>query len=280
MLSAVKLIDPRANYRALREFATAVRRYRELVLEMTRRDILDRYAGQILGGLWAIGNPLLLMAVYVFAFTFLFRSRLGPGGTSAEYTVYLLAGLAPWVALQETLGRAPSGVVANANLVKQIVFPSEILPLKIALGALPTLLVSLLVAIVFGLTAGVARPLAWLLLPPVIACHLLMTAGLSYLLAAIGVFVRDIKDVVSLLLSIGLFLHPILYRPDAVPHAVEIAFHLSPLSYLIWCYRDAIFYGAITQPAAWMALPFISVALFALGYRVFRTLRPTFGNAL
>lgn len=280
MLSAVRLIDPRANFRAVCEVASAVRRYRELVLEMTRRDILDRYAGQVLGGLWAIGNPLLLMAVYVFAFTFLFRGRLGPNGSPAEYTVYLLAGLAPWVALQETLGRASSGVLANANLVKQIVFPSEILPLKIALGALPTLIVGLLVTMVLALTTGTARPEGWILLPPVIVCHILMTAGLSYLLAAIGVFVRDSKDVVSLLLSIGLFLHPILYHPGAVPRALETAFHLSPLSYLIWCYRDALFYGAITRPTAWVALPLISITLFAFGYRVFRMLRPTFGNVL
>jgi lipopolysaccharide transport system permease protein len=280
MSPALKVLDPQANLAALRELAMLLRRYRELTWEMTRRDILDRYTGQMLGGLWAIGNPLLLMVVYVFAFTFLFRGRLGAEGSPAEYTVYLLAGLAPWVALQEALGRAPAAILSNANLVKQIVFPSEILPLKVALGALPTLLVGLGVAIGFAAVTGTARPIGWALLPAVIVCHVLTTAGLSYFLAALGVFVRDIKDVVSLLLTIGLFLHPILYAPGAAPHALELAFHASPVSDLIWCYRDAVFYGEITRPWSWAVMPLVSAALFAVGYRTFRMLRPTFGNAL
>ncbi len=280
MSPALRILDPYANLAALRELAALLRRYRELTWEMTRRDILDRYTGQILGGLWAIGNPLLLMSVYVFLFTFIFRGRLGADGSHAAYTVYLLAGLAPWVAFQEALGRAPTVILANANLVKQIVFPSEILPLKVALGALPTLLVGLGVTMALAAATGAARPVGWVLLPAVIGCQLLMTAGLSYFLAAIGVFVRDIKDVVSILLTIGLFLHPILYAPGTAPYALDLAFYASPISYLIWCYRDALFYGEVTRPWIWGSMLLLSIMLFAVGYRVFRMLRPTFGNAL
>jgi lipopolysaccharide transport system permease protein len=89
-----------------------------------------------------------------------------------------------------------------------------------------------------------------------------------------------VKDVVSIVLAMGLFLHPILYAPGAAPHFLELAFYASPLSYLIWCYRDAVFYGEVTRPWAWTLMPLLSIALFAVGYRVFRMLRPTFGNVL
>lgn len=276
----LKILEPQANVAALRELADLFRKHRELTWAMAYRDILDRYAGQVLGGLWAIGSPLLIMAVYIFVFTFVFKVRLGTELQPGNYTVYLLAGLAPWMALQEALGRGPMAVVGNANLVKQIVFPSEILPLKIVLGTLPTLLVGLAVTMGLSIVSGTARPLGWLLLPAAILPQMIMTAGLVYLLAAIGVFVRDVKDVVSILLTLGLFLHPILYAPNSTPRILDLAFQASPVSHVVWCYRDALYYGGVTRPWSWIMAPLSSIVLFAFGYRVYRMLRPSFGNAL
>ena len=135
--------------------------------------------------------------------------------------------------------------------------------------------------------AGMLAPIAglggWLTVPLlviVIACHLIMTVGLVYLLAGIGVFIRDVRDVVTVLLSVGMFLQPIFYAPGVAPPALEVVFYLSPISYLIWCYRDALVYGEITRPLAWVAAPIISMLLFLVGYRLYRNLQPAFGNAL
>jgi lipopolysaccharide transport system permease protein len=227
-----------------------------------------------------VANPLLVMGIYVFAFAVLFRGRVSADGGGLEYTAYVLAALAPWIALTEVLGRAPMAVLGNANLVKQIVFPSQVLPLKVALGALPTLGIGLGVALLLAALAGHAHPLGWLLLPIPIAAQLLMSSGLAFLLAALGVFVRDIKDVVGVLLTVGLFLHPIVYAPGAVPRALDLLFHASPFSYLLWCYRDAVFHGAVTEPWTWLVMVLLSAAVFGLGYRVYRMLQPSFGNAL
>jgi lipopolysaccharide transport system permease protein len=113
-----------------------------------------------------------------------------------------------------------------------------------------------------------------------IACHLVMTAGLVYALAGIGVFIRDVRDVVAVLLSIGLFLQPIFYGPGVAPRPLELVFYLSPVSYLIWCYRDALVYGELTRPVIWLVTPVMSALLFLVGYRLYRTLQPAFGNAL
>jgi lipopolysaccharide transport system permease protein len=278
--AALKILHPRANTLAFSELSALSWRHKELVWEMTRRDILERYAGQVLGGVWAVANPLLIMAVYVFAFTVLFQGRLTAQGDVVEFTAYVLAGLAPWIALAEVLGRASTAVSGNASLVKQIVFPSQILPMKVALGALPTLFLGLLVTLLVAAVAGHAHVLGWVLLPIPIFCQLLMSTGFAFLLSAIGVFIRDIKDVVGVLLSIGFFLHPIVYAPGVAPRALEKLFYFSPFSYLLWCYRDAAFHGGITQPWIWLTMVLLSVGIFALGYRVYRMLQPSFGNAL
>ncbi len=278
--TALRLLDPVPNRAALRHFGDLLRKRGELVWEMTRREILDRYTGQVLGSLWAIGLPLLMMGVYVFAFLVLFHGRI-PGSTSSVgYAAFMLSGLAPWMAVQEAIGRAPTAVSGNAGLVKQIVFPNEVLPLRVALGVLPTLLVGL--AVVGELTpfAGFGSRYMIPLLLFVLVCHVVMTAGFVFLLSAIGVFVRDVRDFVTVILSIGMFLQPIFYVPGVAPRPLEIIFHLSPVSYLIWCYRDALVYGTITRPVAWVVLPVISLTIFTLGYRLYRHLQPAFGNAL
>jgi lipopolysaccharide transport system permease protein len=265
---------------ALAHFLSLVRRHRELLWEMTKREILERYTGQMLGSLWAFGLPLLTMGIYVFAFLVLFRGRLPGSGGSLAYAIFVLAGLAPWIAVQEALGRGPTAILGNANLVKQIVFPNEVLPLRVALGVLPTLAIG--VAVV-GLLAPIGGFGGWFTVPLLmvaVTCHIVMISGLVYALAGIGVFVRDVRDVVAVLLSIGLFLQPIFYAPGVAPRVLELVFYLSPISYLIWCYRDALVYGEITHPVVWLATPMLSLVLFLAGYRLYRSLQPAFGNAL
>jgi lipopolysaccharide transport system permease protein len=275
-----RILAPTPNGVAIRHFLSLIRRHHELVWEMTRREMLERYSGQILGSVWAVGLPLLTMGIYVFAFLVLFQGRLPGSNSSLGYAVFVLAGLAPWMAVQEALGRGPTAISSNANLVKQIVFPNEILPLRVALGVVPTLGIGVAVVVALAPIGGLGGWLTVPLLIVAIACHLVMTAGLVYALAGIGVFIRDVRDVVAVLLSIGLFLQPIFYGPGVAPRPLELVFYLSPVSYLIWCYRDALVYGEPTRPIIWLVTPVLSTLLFLVGYRLYRTLQPAFGNAL
>src|SRR5262245_6488857 len=242
-----------ANAAALAEASAFVRRYRLLIAEMTRRELTDRYAGQMLGAAWAIGVPLLTMAVYVFAFMVLFRGRLGPTDDGHAYAAYVLAGIVPWLVLQDVLMRATVSVSGSASLVKQIVFPTEVLPLKVVLATIPALLIGLLVTVVVAATAGTVSALGILVLLPLSAFLLLLSsAGLAYTLAAIGVFLRDTKDIVSVLLTIGFFIHPIIYPPHQVPAWLERIFYLSPFTHIIGCFRDALIDGTVTRPWSWL----------------------------
>jgi lipopolysaccharide transport system permease protein len=277
----LQAMDVRKNVGAVLDAARLLWRRRELVLEMTRRDVVDRYAGQVLGSSWAIIAPLLTMATYMLAFGVIFRSRIGPDDNGTGYVAFALAGLVPWMGLQDCLSRATMAIVGNGNLVKQIVFPSEILPLKVALGTLPAVIIGLLATIGVSAMAGRLDAFGLLvLLPTALVCYILLLAGLSYLLAAIGVFVRDIKDLIAFLLTIGLFLHPILYTPAGTPAWLRPLFLLSPFSYMIWCFRDALIGRDPEHVWSWAVFPVFSIFVFMLGWRTFQMLKPTFGNAL
>jgi lipopolysaccharide transport system permease protein len=276
-----RVLDVRTNFHAFVEAIKLLWYRRELLLEMTRRDVVDRYAGQMLGSAWAIIVPLLTMATYLLAFGVIFRSRIGPDDNGSVYVAFALAGLVPWMGLQEGLSRSTAIIVVNSNLIKQIVFPSELLPLKVALATLPGVAIGLGVTVAVAALAGLPSLFGLLvLLPAVLVLYVLLLAGLCYILAAIGVFVRDIKDLVAFLLSIGLFLHPILYTPSGTPSWLWPLFFLSPFSHVIWCFRDALIGSAVQHTWSWVILVFLSISSFVVGWRTFRMMKPTFGNAL
>jgi lipopolysaccharide transport system permease protein len=274
-----RLLDIFTNMSALLRLWSSAMQYRALLWELTRRDLGERQAGLAFARFWVFGQPLLMMLVYVFVFSFIFEVRLGKSDSGLEYTAFLLAGLVPWLAFQEAIGRAPTCVTENKSLIKQIVFPVEILPLKLVLSTLVVLGVGLVFPLGLTLMAGTAKPFYWLLLPIPIVSYLLLTIGLTYMIASAAVFVRDIRNIVQLVLMIGLFIHPILYTPGMMPWWAEAAFQISPLTHVIWIFRDAIL-GDFAHPASWIIAPLLGTAFLAVGYRMFQSLSHMFGDAL
>jgi lipopolysaccharide transport system permease protein len=256
-------------------------RYRHLIFALARREVSDRYAGQMFGILWAVGHPLLLMGVYLFVFGFVFQTRIG--GTAdmpLNYTVYLLAGTVPWLTIAEMLNKAPVAVTANAALVKQVVFPVEVLPIKSVLSAVPTQIVSSAVLLIYILAVYHRAPITFALLPVVLLLQLIWLTGLSLMLSAVGAYIRDLKDIVQLATLISIYLLPVFYLPSMVPPLFRPLLYLNPFTYLVWCYQDACYFGRIQHPWAWVITAVASAATFAAGWSVFRRLKPMFGNVL
>lgn len=277
----LRILDPRAYVFAAAEAVMFMVRNFALLMAMTKRELIDRYVGQVLGAAWAVLTPLFLMTVYVFVFTFIFHGRMGTGGGSnTAYVAFMLSGLAPWLGLQEGFSRSAVAIVSNGNLVKQIVFPSEVLPMRVALATVPALLIGLAIAVSIGVASGYSNMGALLLIPFCVVFYVIFLAGCCYTLAALGVFVRDLKDVITLVLSVGLFLLPILYPPGGGPPWLEAYFPFNPISHLIWCFQDAIKGVPDNAHWSWYIFPISSVIIFTLGWRIFRMLKPTFGNAL
>ncbi|MFN6202376.1 MAG: ABC transporter permease [Acidobacteriota bacterium] len=273
--------NPFINIAAFRELFILLTRHRQLTIEMAKREIADRYSGQVFGLLWAFGHPLTVMLVYVFIFRFVFSIKIG--GTvemPLDYSAYLLSGLIPWLAFSETMNKACTVVASNATLVKQVIFPLEVLPVKGSLATLATAMIFFLLLLSYIVLALGIVPWTFLLLPVLIFLQVLAMIGVSYTLSAIGVFFRDIKDFVQVFSVIGVYLMPAFYLPSLVPPFFRPFLYLNPFSYMIWCFQDLIYFGRIEHRVAWIVFPIMSLVVFVLGYRIFRKLRPLFANVL
>lgn len=274
-------LNVRANCQAFQELMVLLTRHRRLTLELAKREIGERYSGQFFGTFWAIGHPLALILIYVFVFAYVFRTRVG--GTldmPLNYTSYMLAGLIPWLAFQESMTKAGTVIIANANLVKQVIFPVEVLPVKGVAASLVTQVIFLALLAVYNVVNYHRLPWTVALLPVLFVLQALAMVGLSYLLASVGAYFRDVKDFVQVFCSVAFFILPILYLPEAVPAAVRLVLYLNPFSYMVWCYQDILYFGRFAHPWSWAAFIVMSLLIFVVGYRVFRKLKAMFGNVL
>jgi lipopolysaccharide transport system permease protein len=234
-----------------------------------------------LGAYWAVGHPLFLMALYVFVFAFVFKQNFG--GTQAlprDYITYLLAGLIPWLSIQEAMVKSCSAISSSAALVKQAVFPIESLAAKGVLSSLATQLVGFCILTVYVLVRYQTLPWTYLLLPLLVVLQIFIMLGVAFLLSALGVFIRDTKDFIQVLATAGVYLLPVFYLPDAVPSLFKSALYLNPFSHLVWCYQDILYFGRFEHPWSWLATALLAFLGLVAGYRVFRLLKPMFGNVL
>lgn len=261
-------------------FLALVRR-RGLLLEMVKREVFEQHAGQVFGGIWAIAHPLSLMVIYIFIFGVVFQSKIG--GTRElplDYTTYILAGLIPWLTLQQSLIKSCTAIVGNSSLVKQVVFPTEILPTKTILATLMFQFVSIAILLVWVLaTHGSLFP-TYALLPVLVLLQLIGTVGLGLLLSALTVFFRDLREIVQIFCVAGVFLLPVVYLPAWVPAIFKPLIYINPFSYMIWAYQDALFFGRFEHPWALPIFALGSLACFVVGAWAFRETKQVFGSAL
>ena len=275
------VLNPSSNIQAFLELIALFKRRSRLIYELTKREIGERYSGQVFGAFWAIGHPLLLTLVYIFIFGFVFRARTG--GTidmPLDYTAYILSGIIPWLVFQEALSKASTVIIANANVVKQVIFPLEVLPVKSVLATIVTEIIFLFLLLIYTLLTSHTLPWTYVFLPILVLFQALAMIGMSYLFSSIGAYFRDLKDFVQAFLSIAFFILPILYLPESIPAAVRPVLYLNPLSYMIWCYQDILYFGRFVHPWAWAVFLPGSVFVFIFGFRIFRKLKTMFGNAL
>jgi lipopolysaccharide transport system permease protein len=271
----------KGHLQAFAEVVQALSHHRDLTFEMARRELSDRYAGQAFGMLWALIHPVFMMGLYVFVFAVVFKQKIG--GTAdlpLDYPAYLLSGLVSWLSFQEALNKSCIAITSNAALVKQVVFPLEILPVKTVLASLFPMTVSLLALTLYVFISNGFLHWTYLLLPLLVFMQVMMMIGLAYLLAPIGAYFRDIKDIVQLFALLGVYLIPVFYLPAWVPELFKPILYINPFTYFIWCYQDLLYFGRFEHPWAWLAASVLSVTTFVLGYRTFRKLKPTLGNTL
>jgi lipopolysaccharide transport system permease protein len=265
-----------------REFVQLWRQRHQLIFLLASREITDRFAGSFIGAVWAVTHPLVLMFIYVFVFSVLFQMRFAAGASvrGYDFATFFIAGYLPWMTIQDAMLRSCSTITGSQNLVKQVVFPLEVLPLRSVLAsALPQVIGLAFLFVYIPYQTG-TLPATVALLPLALAVQFIGLIGVSFFLAAVTVYVRDTREVLTVLVTLGLYLLPIIYMPSSLPEGFRFFLNFNPLSHLIWMYHDIFFYGSVTQPLSWAISAALAIVLFLLGYGVFRSLKHSFGNSL
>jgi len=278
-MNAASRID--AGTKSPGDAARLIWRRRELLGELVKRDLIEAYAGSFLSRGWAILHPILLIGLFLFVFGYVFVTRLGAQlPVVPDFAVFLLAGLTAWLTVQAALAKGTVALTSASNLVKQVVFPIELLPVKSVLSAQVPVLIGVVIVTVYSfLRFQIVSPLLPLVFF-VLAAQTILLLGIVFMLSALNVFVRDTKDFITFFSSFGMFLLPIIYVPGSLPPAFNVILYLNPFSYAIWCFQDIFFFRSFEHPFAWLALGLLAIAALTLGLRFFERTRGSFGDAL
>ncbi|MGZ0786598.1 ABC transporter permease [Pseudomonas saponiphila] len=263
------------------EMVASFWRNRALINALTKREILGRYRGSSLGIFWSFLNPLLMLAVYTFVFSVVFNARWGADSDSkTEYALVLFAGLIVFSLFSECVGRAPGLILSNVNYVKKVVFPLEVLSWVSMGAALFHALISLVVWLVFyGLFFGIPH-LSVLFLPLVILPLLMFSMGISWALASLGVYLRDISQVIGVVITMLMFLSGIFYSVSSLPIEYQELLKINPLVPIIEQARAVLIWGE--EPDYLLLLSYMGGGgVFALlGFAWFQKTRKGFADVL
>lgn len=255
--------------------------HRRVIYQMARRDMIERYRGSLFGFLWSVLNPLLLLAVYTFVFTVVFKAKWpGSAGGSADFAVNAFAGILVFTIFAESASRAPTLVVGNANLVKKVVFPLEVLPWVPLASSLFHAGVSFLVLVAFtAIATGTVRPTA-ILFPLAIVPVLLLALGMSWLLASLGVFFRDASHTVGLLVTVLMFASPVFYPITSIPEGLREIFALSPIARSIEDCRLLVIQGVVPDLTGFAAHTLVAALVAWAGLAWFLKTKHAFADVL
>lgn len=255
---------------------------RELLWELVKRDFIGRYKGSVLGVVWSLFNPLLMLAIYTFVFSVAFKARWGqsPDGGKVAFAIVLFSGIIVHTFFAECLNRAPSLITNHPNYVKKVVFPLEMLPWMVLLSALLHFAVSFGVLLLFCLLAGVTVHAGILLVPAALLPLILMIMGISWILASLGVYLRDLSQVIGVFVSITLFLAPVFYPIESLPLAYQSILRWNPITLPIIQLRNLVLWSRPFQWGEWMVSLAVGVLVCQVGYWWFQKTRRGFADVV
>ena len=254
--------------------------YRRLIYDLTRRELSARYKGSLLGILWAVLNPLLLLSLYTFFFSMILKAKWGVNETPPNYGLMLFCGLIVHGWMAEVLSRAPDLLASNRNFVKKVVFPLDALSWITVFSALVQLVLSIIILAILALILG--QGVSWMivLLPVVLAPLLLLLLGLSWLISSLAVFFRDVGQFMGSLLTLLLFTSTTFFSLETAPEKIQSLLLFNPLTIIMDSLRKVVIQH---QMPDWELLglhALISFIVFLFGYYWFERTRSGFADVL
>jgi lipopolysaccharide transport system permease protein len=254
-------------------------RYRGLIQALVARELKARYRGSVLGFVWSFVNPLLLLSIYSFVFTTIMRND---EPQTKPFAVFLFCGLLPWTWFSASLTEATSSLISGGNLIKKVLFPAEVLPVVSVLANMVHFVLGLMILVAFMILFRHypdPRGLPWFLV--VVAVQLVFTLGLAFALSALTVHFRDVRDLLTNVLTLWFFATPIIY-PYFIPSVSRFLtlFRLNPFYHLAVSYQEILFFGQFGHARSLLLLGALSLVVFLGGYWLFDRLRDSFAEAV
>jgi len=255
--------------------------HRDLITSFSKREVLLKYRGSFLGILWSFLNPLLMLLVYTFVFSEIFNAKWNTASDSKiEFAIIIFCGLITFSIFGDVVSRSPNLILGNTNYVKKVVFPLEILPV-VALGS--AIINSLISLFILVLCIGVfMNEIHWTLIfiPLVLSPLLLISLGLGWLLSSLGVYFRDITQVVTIAVQALMLLSPIMYPATMIPKDLLFIYYLNPIGYVVEDMRRIMIWGQLPE---WNSLGIellIGILVFYLGYIWFQKTKAGFSDVI
>lgn len=255
--------------------------HRTLIARLAKREIDARYRGSLLGVIWAFVVPMLMLGVYTFVFSVVFRIRWEvPMEENGAFALLLFSGLIIFNLFSECVTRAPGLMLENVSYIKKVVFPLEIMPWVSMLVALFNASVSLLILLIFYLIVHGLPPLTVFLLPVVLFPFVLLIVGLGWFLASMGVFLRDVQPMVGVMTTMMMFLSPIFYPLSAIPETYRVLIQLNPLTPVLNASKSVIFWGQMPEWVDWLLYTVVFWMVGWLGFAWFQKTRKGFADVV
>ncbi len=264
------------------ELFASLWRNRRLIRTLVKREVVGRYRGSVMGIAWSFFNPLLMLIIYTFVFSVVFKARWGTSVSESktDFAIVLFVGMIVHGLFAECVNRAPGLILSNVNYVKKVVFPLEILPWVAFGSALFHTTVSIVVLLVAQLTLSHQIPWTVILFPFILIPLIFATMGFAWFLAALGVYVRDIGQITGMFTTVLLFISPVFYSISALPIQYQGWLQLNPLTFIIEEGRNTLIFDKAPDIGQWTIILFASLLIAWVGFAWFQKSRKGFADVL
>lgn len=249
--------------------------YREMIFSLIKRDLRGRYKGSVLGFLWTFLNPLFQLLVYTMVFSVIIRMGYD------HYYLFLFVALVPWIFFSTSVTAGASCIWAQKDMVNKIYFPREVLPIAHVTSMLINMLLTFLVVLGVIIVTGYGiNSMAVLYFPVIVLIEYFLALGITMIVSAITVFLRDIEYILGILMMAWQFLSPVMYGVDMVPEEVQFVFDVNPMTSILVAYRDIFYYKQVPAMETLTRATLISIVVMVVGIVVFEKLKKGFSEEM
>lgn len=256
------------------DFFKKIYNYRELFKSNVKKEIRGKYKGSILGVLWSFINPLLMVLVYAIVFPYIMKIE------TPNYLIFLICGVIPWNFFTTCLSQGTTTITNNANLIKKVYFPREILPISVVTSGIINFLISCVIILVFVLGSGIGLSWHLIFLPLIVLIQYIFTLGLVFVLSSINVYIKDAEYIVNFVTMLLFYATPVLYTTELFNGAILWIFKLNPMAHLINAYRDVFYVHQIPNLTNLSILFVLSINFVIIGQKIFKRLEKRFAEEI